>query len=442
MQPTPTLPHGLAWGLPFLGLMLSIALLPIFAPRFWHRRMGHIAAAWIAALLLPQAAVAGVPAALGEAWHAVLLEYLPFVSLLLALFTVGGGILLEGGPWGTPRGNTALLAIGTVLAGAMGTTGAAMVLIHPLLRANAHRTRKMHIVLFFILLCANAGGATTPLGDPPLYIGFLLGVPFGWPLANLLPALLVLALPLLLAFWLIDRHLAASDPPAPPPRPLHFRGAANVALLAVVVATVLLAGIWHPGEVALLGQPIAVERLASMLVFGAVALASLRLTARAIRQHNMFSWHPMFEVGVLFLGIFVTIAPVLHELAAGPNGALAGVVALVSDPAGRPVPAMYFWIAGLLSAFLDNAPTYYLFFQMAGGDPAVLTGTLNTTLRAIAMGSVFFGALTYVGNAPNMMVRAIASHRGVRMPGFFGYMGLAALALLPGMVLLTLLYFV
>jgi Na+/H+ antiporter NhaD/arsenite permease-like protein len=432
---------GPLWALPFAGLLLTIAFLPMLVPRLWHRRMGLIAAAWSLALLLPLAALHGPALAWHDAWHAALLEYLPFVSLLLALFTAGGGILLEGGPWGTPAGNTALLALGTALAGVMGTTGVAMVLIHPLLRANAHRTRKVHLVVFFIVLAANAGGATTPLGDPPLYLGFLHGVPFGWPLRNLTGPLLVLALPLLAGFWLLDRRLARSEPKAPPALKLRVRGWRNAGLVALVVAAVLVQGVWQPGEVALLGQKIGLERLLGMLTFAAITLVSLAVTPRTLRQRNLFTWEPMTEVAVLFAAIFITIGPVLDMLAAGPAGPLAPLLALTSDAAGRPSPLAYFWLAGMLSGLLDNAPTYLVFFQLAGSDPATLTGELAPVLRALSAGAVFFGALTYVGNAPNMMVRAIAAHRGVRMPGFFGYMAWSCALLALPFGLLTLLYF-
>ncbi len=429
------------WGLPFAGLLLTIAFAPMLAPRLWHRRMGVIAASWSLALLLPLVALHGASVAWHDIWHAALLEYLPFVALLLALFTAGGGILMEGGPWGTPAGNTALLALGTALAGVMGTTGVAMVLIHPLLRANAHRARKVHLVVFFIVLAANAGGATTPLGDPPLYLGFLQGVPFFWPLRQLAVPLLIVAIPLLAAFFLLDRHLVRSEPPAPPQRPLHVRGWRNAALVALVVAAVLAQGVWHPGDVTLLGQNIGLERLLGMLVFAAITLVSIGITPRAVRQRNLFSWEPMREVAVLFAAIFVTIGPVLAMLAAGMNGPLAPLLALTSDAAGHPSPLAYFWLAGTLSALLDNAPTYLVFFQLAGSDPAALTGHLSPVLRALSAGAVFFGALTYIGNAPNMMVRAIAARRGVRMPGFFGYtLWSGALLLLP-FGLLTLLYF-
>jgi Na+/H+ antiporter NhaD/arsenite permease-like protein len=444
VQPNQLTDHvapGLAWGLPFLGVLLSIALGPILAPRLWHRRADALAAAWCVALLLPQALVYGPGRAAHDAWHAVLVEYLPFVTLLLALFVAGGGILLSDGPWGTPAGNTLLLAIGMVLAGLMGTTGAAMVLVHPLLRANAHRRRRVHLVIFFIVLVANVGGATTPLGDPPLYIGFLHGVPFAWPLLNLGPKLALIAAILLPAFYVLDRRLAAGEPPPAPRRRLRIQGWSNVVIVIIVALTVLAQGVWHPGDVVLLGQKIGSERVLAMAIFLAVAVISMRTTRRSIRQGNLFNWDPIVEVATLFAAIFITITPVMAMLAAGFHGPLAPLLRLTLDRAGDPLPLAYFWLTGVLSAFLDNAPTYLVFFELAGGDPVRLTGTLNSTLAGIAGGAVFFGALTYIGNAPNMMVRSIASHRGVRMPSFFAFIGMSAALMLPVLVLVSVLFF-
>lgn len=433
-------PAGI-WGLPFAGLLLSVALMPILAPRLWHRRMGLVCVAWSAALLLPLAVKAGPGTAAAEAWHAVLVEYLPFVSLLLALYSAGGGILLTGGPWGTPAGNTLLLGLGTALAGVMGTTGVSMVLIHPFLRSNAHRTRKVHMVVFFILLVANAGGSTSPLGDPPLYLGFLRGVPFFWPATHLAAPLVLLAAPLLLGFFLLDRRFAADEKPPERERRLRLRGWPNAGLVVVVIAAVLVQGIWHPGTTAVFGQEIEITRLLASGVFLGVAVVSAAWTPLAVREGNMFTWGPMAEVAKLFAAIFITIAPVLAMLQAGLDGPLAPLLRLTVDRAGQPLPAVYFWMTGGLSAFLDNAPTYLVFFEQAGGDPARLTGAWNATLRAISAGAVFFGALTYIGNAPNLMVRAIAAHRGVRMPGFFGYSAFAAALLLPMFVVITLVFF-
>jgi Na+/H+ antiporter NhaD/arsenite permease-like protein len=433
---------GLAWGLPFLGLLLSIAVLPALLPRFWTKRMGLVSAGWSLVLLLPMAATASPGIAAATAWHALLIEYLPFATLLLALYTAGSGVWLQGGPGGTPAGNTLLLAFGVVLGLLVGTTAAAIVVIQPLLHANAHRRRRMHLVLFLVVLVANASGALTPLGNPPLYVGLLRGVPFFWPATHLLPHLLLLLGVLLLAFWLLDRHLARQEPPAPQRPRLRVRGWGNVGLIAVTGLTVLLQGYVDLGDVALLGQRIAITRLAAILVFIAVTELSLATTPRAVRQANDFVWHPMAEVAILFAGIFITIAPVSAMLQAGLAGPLAPLLRLTLDAGGQPVPLLYFWLSGLLSAFLDNAPTYLVFFDLAGIRPQALDGPQVLVLQAISAGATFFGGLTYIGNAPNMMLRAIAAHRGVRMPGFVGFMLRSAALLLPVFVLLSMVFFV
>ncbi len=431
---------ALAWGLPFLGVLLSTAVVPMVAPRFWHRRMGGVCAIWTLALGVADGIAHGIDATVAEVWRSLLVEFLPFVTLLLALYTTAGGILIRGGPGGTPLGNTAILALGAVMAGMMGTTGAAMVLIHPFLRANTHRTRKRHLAIFFTLIVANAGGATSPLGDPPLYVGFLHGVPFAWPLVNLIEPLLLLVWPLLLIFFLLDRRLARRDI-RPPPVRMTLRGRGNVVLVLLAVLTVLAQGVWHPGDAVVFGQAIGQERLIGIAIFLAISVLSGVATPRAVHAGNMFTWAPMAEIAKLFAAIFITIAPVMAMLAAGLDGPLAPLLRLAQRADGSPSPAVYFWLTGILSAFLDNAPTYLVFFHLAGGDPVRLTGPLHQTLQAISAGAVFFGGGTYIGNAPNLLVRAIASHRGVRMPGFFGYCAWSAPLLLPLLVLMTFVFF-
>ena len=437
MQPSPP---SLALALPFIGLLASMAAVPIVAPRFWHRRMGSVVLAWSALSLVQVTVVGGVGAAATLAWHALVIEYLPFVALLLALYTTGGGVLLRGGPAGTPHGNTGMLALGMVLGAVMGTTGAAMVLIHPLLRANAHRRRKVHLVLFLIVLVANASGAVTPLGNPPLFIGLLRGVPFFWPARHLIVPLLVVAVPLLGAFYLIDRRLAAAEPSPPKPQRLRLRGWWNIGLILLVVLVVLAQGAVRLGRLILPARATEFGQLGGALVLLVITLVSVRITPRAVRQANDFTWHPMAEVAMLFAAVFITVGPVIGMLQAGANGPLAPLLRLTQDAAGQPRPAVYFWLTGLLSAFLDNAPTYLVFFELAGLRPAALSGADNVVLAAISSGAVFFGGLTYIGNAPNMMLRAIAAHRGVRMPGFFGYMALASCLLLPVLALVGLVF--
>ena len=436
MQP---IAPAVALGLPFAGLLASMALFPIVMPRFWHRRMGGIALAWCVLLLVLQAVASGVAAAASAAWHALLTQYLPFMTMLLALYTAGGGVLVRGGSAGTPRGNTALLALGIVAGSVMGTTGASMVLINPLLHANAHRRRKVHLVVFVIVLVANA--SITPLGNPPLYIGLLLGVPFFWPVRTLFGPLLLITLLLLATFYLIDRRRPSPPPPPPERQRFHFRGWWNIGLILAAILTILLEGMVPVGGLVLLGTPVGIAELAADAILIALTLVSIRITPRAIRQANDFTWHPIVEVAMLFAAIFVTIGPVVAMLHAGREGPLAPLLRLTADAAGRPIPLAYFWLTGILSAFLDNAPTYLVFFELAGLRPAAMSAGDDATLAAISAGAVFFGGLTYIGNAPNMMLRAIAAHRGVRMPGFFGFMVLASALLLPVLAMVGVLFF-
>ncbi len=437
---------SLVWALPFVGVLLSIALLPILVPAVWHREYGTIAAAWGAAFLLPFALAFGIEKAGAEIAFVLVQEYLPFIVLLLALYTTGGGVLLRGTLVGTPATNTALLAIGTLLASVMGTTGASMLLIRPVLRANAFRARKTHTFVFFIFLVSNIGGSLTPIGDPPLYLGFLRGVSFFWPTVHLFWPFFFCAVMLLAAYYALDSWFWAKERPTAPRsasvrEPLRVEGWVNVALIGVVVAGVLMQGLWKPGDISVLGETIGAERAAAIALFLAVTVASVLLTPNSLREANGFAWGAMAEVAKLFAAIFVCMAPVLAILKAGSEGAAAGLVALTTDEAGAPIPWVYFWLAGALSSFLDNAPTYLVFFNLAGGDPAYLMTQGALTLAAISAGAVFMGANSYIGNAPNFMVKAIVEESGVRMPSFFGYAAWAAVFLLPLFVLVTLLFF-
>jgi Na+/H+ antiporter NhaD/arsenite permease-like protein len=437
---------GLGWAIPFAGLLLSIALLPLLAPRLWHAHYGKVVAFWAVALLVPVAMIRGAEPALVVVAHALVVDYLPFIVLLLALYTVTGGIRVTGQLRGTPGVNTLLLAIGTGLASVTGTTGAAMLLVRPLIRANRGRRHNTHVFVFFIFLVANIGGALTPLGDPPLFIGFLEGVPFYWPSVHLfLPTALTAAL-LLAAFHLLDRwvhrrHGLPDPSPVDELEKLGLEGVANLLLLIAIVATVAMSGIWVSRVwVGFAGIGLKLEQLAAVLLLLLISVASLRWTRRAIRARNEFGWEAMEEVAILFAGIFVTIAPVLEIVRAGKDGAAAPLFALLGDPAA-PRDIAYFAATGLLSAFLDNAPTYLVFFHLAGGDPAVLTTGLARTLAAISCGAVYFGAVTYIGNAPNLMVRAVAERNGIPMPGFFAYIGWSAAVLGPVFLLVGLLFF-
>lgn len=438
---------SLLWIVPFAGILLSIALFPVMAPAIWHHHFGKITAGWTLLFLVPFALCYGVGTTSSLMVHALLTEYIPFIVLLFALYTISGGILVSGNLHGSALLNTKLLAIGTLLASLMGTTGAAMLLIRPLLRANDNRRHQVHVVVFFIFLVANIGGGLTPLGDPPLFLGFLKGVDFMWTVQHMaLPVLMNAAL-LLGLFYLLDRHFFAreeghvrSDPT--PDSAWQLLGVQNFWLLGGVVASVLLSGIWKPGvTLEVMGTPLELQNLVRDGLLVGLAILSLIITPKAVRQGNEFDWGPILEVAKLFAGIFITIAPAIAILRAGSEGALASVAHTVSTAEGAPINAMYFWMSGLLSAVLDNAPTYLVFFNLASGDAQTLMHSLPQTLLAISMGSVFMGAVTYVGNAPNFMVKAIAEQRGVPMPSFFGYLLWSLACLIPLFALQTVMFF-
>jgi Na+/H+ antiporter NhaD/arsenite permease-like protein len=410
---------------PFIGVLLSFALFPALAPRVWHRRMLEIIGAWVAFGLALQIAASGTQEAILALWQVTISQFLPFIVLLLALYAIGGGIAITGGPWGRPAGNLLLLVIGTFLASLMGTIGAALVLIHPLLAANGHRFEKRHLVLAFIVLAGNCGGALSPLGDPPLLVGFLRGVPFFWPAIHLFLPLLVLAVPILVLTLLLDIRFARREA-LPKRQKLRIRGALNIGLLLLLMLAIPAEGVWHPGTVDILSARIPGEQLAVTLIAALCTILSDIFTPRAIRQHNRFAWSTMREIVILFFAIFATIEPVF----------------LLLQQAKLPQqPALWFWASGIASAVLDAAPTYLIFFQAAGGHAAQLAAPPSRLLTALSAGSVFFGPVTYLGNAPNLMIRAIASRRGVRMPGFFAYAGIMIVVLTPIYLLMTLLFY-
>ena len=435
------------WGLPFVGILLSIAVWPLAGPHFWHHHFGKIAAAWSLAFLLPFAALYGVPLAGAGLVHALVAEYIPFILLLTALFTVSGGIYIRGNLHGTPRLNTAILAIGAVLASFMGTTGASMLLIRPLIRANDNRPGCAHVVVFFIFIVSNIGGSLTPLGDPPLFLGFLKGVGFFWTLENIYRETLFMTVVLLALFYVLDRHLyrkqgVTRPDPTPDTPTFGFDGAVNFVLLGVVVALVLLSGMWaSPVSFDVMGTAVGLPGLVRDVGLIVVTAVSIAITPRAVHESNQFDWGPMQEVGKLFAGIFLTIIPVIAMLQAGEDGPFGAIVKAVTNADGTPNPAAYFWATGVLSSFLDNAPTYLVFFNTAGGDAAHLMGPLASTLAAISAGAVFMGANSYIGNAPNLMVKAIAEDRGVKMPSFFGYMAWSGGILIPLFLLVTWIFF-
>lgn len=435
----------IGWALPFAGILLSIAVIPLVAPHFWEHHQGKIAAFWAVLIALPLGLRFGFAPTLHALVHTALLEYIPFILLLLALFTVAGGIVIRGNLHGSPVVNTILLAIGTLIASVIGTTGASMVMIRPVIRANDDRRHNVHVVVFFIFLVSNIGGSLSPLGDPPLFLGFLRGVDFFWTTKNLFAETMFVAGLLLSIFFCIDAYLYRKEgrikPDPTPDNPLRISGGVNFVLMALIIAAILLSAKLRLGGFEVFGTHVELQNLLRDAVMVCVVFASLAVTPKRDHEANGFSWAPMVEVAKLFAAIFVTIIPVLAMLNAGRSGAFGSVVAMVTNIDGTPNNAAYFWLAGLLSSFLDNAPTYLVFFELAGGDPQYLMTTGALTLTAISAGAVFMGANSYIGNAPNFMVYAIARTSGVRMPSFFGYMVWSGLLLVPIFALTTLVFF-
>lgn len=439
--------------IPFAGILLSIALLPLLVDsHFLVHHGGKMSLVWGLIFAIPYLAVFR-----GEAFydilHIYLLDYIPFIILLWGLFTVAGGILVRGTLRGTPVVNTLVLLIGTIIASWVGTTGASMLLIRPLIRANAYRRNKVHLVVFFIFLVSNIGGSLTPLGDPPLFLGFLRGVPFFWTTTALLPHMLFISVILIVLFFVFDTFMFKREGGVVPDdgtsEPIRIDGLFNLVFLLGIIAAVLMSGTAKLGEVNILGVHVTWQNIARDGLIVAMGLLSLRFTPTKgeLRQANEFSWEPIEEVAKIFAGIFITIIPALAILKAGEAGALRGLIGAIREP------FHYFWITGILSAFLDNAPTYLTFFNTALGKlslteslvPEILSGQLTEPqhlefvrlLTAVSVGAVFMGANTYIGNAPNFMVKAIAEQSGIRMPSFFGYMIWSTAILMPLFVIVT-----
>jgi Na+/H+ antiporter NhaD/arsenite permease-like protein len=413
----PLLGHSLSlgWVLPFALMLLAIASLPLAVPRWWESNRHKL---WVSLVLGAPVLVLYLqrsPHALLRTGH----EFASFMILLGSLYVISGGVFLAGDLRATPQTNTAFLAAGTVLASLIGTTGASLFLIRPVLRTNRERLHKNHTVVFFIFLVSNIGGSLTPLGDPPLFMGYLEGVPFQWTF-RLAPEWLTVSGALLIIYFIWDSVLFTREPIATLERdkllvqPLRLAGTPNLALLLAIILSVPL-----------LGAPV---REAVMV---AAAALSLWITPRELRRANEFTAYPIVEVGVLFFGIFLTMIPALDILRAR-GGAL-----------GIRHPWQFFWASGALSSFLDNTPTYLVFLNLARGLslPNEVAGVSHAVLRAISLGSVFMGANTYIGNAPNFMVKSVAEERGVKMPSFFGYMGYSAGVLIPVFLGVTFLFF-
>lgn len=446
--------------IPFAGMLLSIAVFPLVKGEWWENHELHVAVFWALVFLVPFIFAFGFEITAEQLSETIVGDYIPFIVLLLGLFVVAGGIHVRGTIVGTTRNNVILLLIGAFLASWIGTTGAAMLLIRPVLRANAWRKYKAHIVVFFIFMVANMGGCLTPLGDPPLFLGYLRGVPFFWTLVHIWPILILNIALLIVLFVVVDRrYMAREGAEAQEARklmdavdertPIRVEGKRNFIFLALIIGAVILNGSIPQMDmfidpmtgktfgIDVFGVHVGIDYAVQIiLILTAVAL-SWTVTPRELRKRNNFEWAPIAEVAKLFIGIFITMIPALALLRTY-GGSL-----------GIDSPLKFFWATGLLSSFLDNSPTYVVFLTAAGAlgasGSAIVATTVGTVsepiLLAISAGAVFMGAVTYIGNAPNFMVKSIAERGGVKMPSFFGYIGWSLAILIPIFIVDTLIFF-
>lgn len=424
--------------LPFILMLTSIAVFPLFAERFWDKNKNK----FIIALIL------GIPTAIwllanslgSELYHTMVFDYIPFLILLGALFIITGGIFVDGDIEAKPIANTTFLAIGAVLASFMGTTGAAMLLIRPLIHTNKRRELKTHTILFFIGIVANCGGLLTPLGDPPLFMMYLRGAPFTWFL-NLVPEWLFVNVMLLLIYFFVDNYFWKKETPESKLRehefnkPIKIEGKLNfIWLLGVILAVALI----NPHTIPVLGNNPYLSFIREAVII-LMALLSLQFTTHLTRTSNSFSWHPIEEVAYLFFGIFITMVPCLLYLERN------------AESLGITTHTLFYYATGGLSSFLDNTPTSVTFYSLAKGlvkqepfllnNVHVVAGIPEIFMKAISVGAVFFGSMTYIGNGPNFMVKSIAEHSNIKMPHFFAYMyKFSLIILLPLFILCELLF--
>ena len=450
---TGTAVPSLLYCIPFAGILLCIALFPLVMPTWWEEHQAPVVLAWSLAFIIPFVMGFGAHHTAEVVLECIINDYLTFIVLLFGLFCVAGNITLEGDLAGSPRINVGLLLFGTLLSSWVGTTGASMLMVRPIIKMNSWRKRKRHIMIFFIFLISNIGGCLTPIGDPPLLMGFMRGVPFFWSL-RLLPILAFNAAVLLFVFYHLDmrayrKDIAEGRKPdiSKPGTEIRIAGLHNLIFLAAIVVAVLLSGtlpslpLFRNADgtvrgISILGEvtltwPAVIE----IAIILASAWLSFRTTSAKVRTENHFTWGAIKEVAILFIGIFITMQPALMILKA--NGASLGLDS----------PYQMFWATGALSSFLDNTPTYLVFLTTAGslGFTEGLATALGTVpakmLVAISCGAVFMGANTYIGNAPNFMVKSISDENGVRMPSFFGYILWSLGFLIPVFILDTLIFF-
>jgi len=427
------------WSLPFLTYLFLLAMMPVLAGQFWHKHYGKISIGWGLITLLTLVGTYGLPVTQYTVIETYMHHFIPFIIFILTFYVICGGINIDIVCRASPLVNVVFLSFAAFLASWIGTTGAAMLFIRPFLHMNRNLYRRHHLVIFFIFLVCNIGGALTAVGDPPLFLGFLNGVDFFWPLIHLMGPFLTIMIPLLGIFYLVDGYLSRQILLKPQSEKVEFRvkilGIRNFVLLGLALTVIILSGIWHPNVTCVFfGVKLTLESLLRDFILVILTLLSLRFTPKVVRNANAFSWGPLKEVFIIFATIFLIAAPMFAILKAGNQGAFAGLVKLINNN-DQPHNLLYYWLTGGLSAFLDNAPTYLIFFNLAGGNASSLMVNHPDTLAAISLGAVFMGALTYIGNAPNFMVKAIAEEQHIRMPSFMGYLGWSFLFLIPLLIL-------
>lgn len=406
---------------PFALLLFLIAVLPLALPHFWENNRNKAIVSFVVSFPVLVFTLIEAPHSLLHTME----EYVSFILLLASLFVISGGIQLQGDLRATPEVNSAFLLIGAVISNLVGTTGASMLLIRPLLSTISERKNTFHIPVFFIFIVSNIGGSLTPMGDPPLFLGYLRGVPFAWTF-RLIPQWIVAVGILLLIFYIWDSYSYARESKEAIQRdmrlqaPLSLAGRRNLILLAVVVLAIFFQ---VPGPF-------------RELILLAMTVLSVLLTRKEIRAGNKFTYYPIIEVAILFAAIFITMVPLLDLLRA--RGAALGLSR----------PWHFFWVTGGLSSFLDNAPTYVVLSSLAEGvtraaglPGAIVAGVREDLLVAISCGAVFMGANTYIGNGPNFMVKSIAEEQGFKVPHFFEYMLYSGIILVPLFILLTFIFF-
>ena len=445
---------SLFWLIPFLGILLSIALIPLINPSFWHHHYGKVSAFW--GIIFLMFFSINFDYTLFYVLEVYLKEFIPFIVLLLALFTVSGGILITGSLSGSPILNLSIMVIGTFLASIMGTTGASMLLIRPLIRANSWRKNKVHLIIFFIFLVSNIGGSLTPIGDPPLFLGFLKGVDFTWPLIYMYKPMLFVSALLLVLFFIIDHHYYKKEVDTAPnlgKLSIKIDGKINFLLIGFIIMAVIISGLDALKNLSVFPlyydtMMMSYGTLIQLIILLTVTWISLKVTPEGCRRGNDFTWEPIKEVSKLFATIFLTMIPAIEMLKGvtkeiGPMSWIKDYI-INQDISGLDINIdyMYFWLTGVISSFLDNAPTYLVFFTIALGEHNVdWLMTTGNTLLAISCGAVFMGAMSYIGNAPNFMVKSIAEENRISMPSFFGYMVWSILILTPIFILTSFIFF-